>query len=112
MSWALREEFPSTSQNRGWESESFSLYITCQSTVQGVRACGLGLACQLPPQVSHPNQGRREQLVGPRLLGEAWPQEGGAWALGEQGHKDALGHGATEFLRDHLAGKNRLREEA
>ena len=56
VSWALREEFPSTSQNRGGASESFSLYSTCQSPAQGQgRGLGSGLARTSP--VSSPGAG-------------------------------------------------------
>lgn len=56
VSWALREEFPSTSQNRGGASESFSLYSTCQSPAQGQgRRPGSGLARTSP--VSSPGAG-------------------------------------------------------
>ena len=51
VSWALREEFPSTSQNRGGASESFSLYSTCQSPAQGQ-----GRVLVLPERLLSPPQ--------------------------------------------------------
>lgn len=101
VSWTLRDEFPSTSQTRGWESESFSLYTTCQSPAQD-EDLGLGL-----PYVSSPGAGGRghERAGRSGLLGVAVPEagKGNSKVVSQEGggHRDPLRHGVRRLLREH-----------